>query len=544
MGQPTGNFEVFEEVLRVGSAGFSVANLQSRLQLAGLYKGSIDGSYGPNTATAVRRFQADKKLVADGVVGPSTWAALNTITFPASTVGNAHIPKGFPFEMGKGVYSFGRVSNDDGVKLRAQPHPTGTLKKKLPFNTRVFVSRELSGDWYFVTLGDGSSGFVYKKYVSIHPPDPGAVLHKIKKNEGALAIVKQHYKGSAIKWGQDERYYANVLVEANRGAGLRGIYKPHEDGAWDTTQTRENYLIWIPSLEFAQSLRGKVGSGSITYELWQDVKTLATNVGNYYLGSLAFSAGLLHGALESVWDLLTGIIDLLELVWKLVYSLLSGEILSDLKGLWDLATSLNLKTLTEAGIKALNDRWNSPDLLRRWHFRGWLIGYAIAEVVMAVISGGAAVVKWAGKAGKLGKLLAKFPRFVKLAEKAKNLSKPLDEALQKLKKVGARSAVKAQGKVKSFWWRRLQPGKLAQARVRRALLRNKLKDARAKAARTRKDTAKTSKDARLARLTPANPVDMVRANKLRKFPTLSRKRLNHIINGDKTGADMGHCRQR
>jgi len=168
---------------------------------------------------------ADKKLVADGVVGPSTWAALNTITFPASTVGNAHIPKGFPFEMGKGVYSFGRVSNDDGVKLRAQPHPTGTLKKKLPFNTRVFVSRELSGDWYFVTLGDGSSGFVYKKYVSINPPDPGAVLHKIKKNEGALAIVKQHYKGSAIKWGQDERYYANVLVEANRGLGLRGIYK-------------------------------------------------------------------------------------------------------------------------------------------------------------------------------------------------------------------------------------------------------------------------------------------------------------------------------
>lgn len=212
-----------------------------------------------------------------------------------------------------------------------------------------------------------------------------------------------------------------------------------------------------------------MGSGSITYELWQDVKALATNVGNYYLGNLAFSAGLIHGALESVWDLLTGIIDLLELVWKFVYSLLSGEILSDLKGLWDLATSLNLKTLTEAGLKALNDRWNSPDLLHRWHFRGWLIGYAIAEIVMVVSSGGATLVKWASKAGKLGKLLVKLPRLVKVAEKAKELTKPLDEALQKLKKLGARSAVKAQGKVKSFWWR-LQPAKLEQARVRRALL--------------------------------------------------------------------------
>ncbi|WP_120588779.1 peptidoglycan-binding protein [Corallococcus sp. CA054B] len=425
MGQPTGSFEVSEELLRLGSKGSAVANLQNHLRMAGFYKNSIDGRFGADTEHAVRQFQFARKLGADGIVGPSTWTALNTLTAPASTVGNINSPKGFPFEMGRGVYSVGRVSNGDGVNLRAQPHLTGTFKKKLSFNTRVFVSRELSGDWYFVTLADGDSGFVYKKYINTNLPDPGAVLHKIKKNEGALAIVKQHYKGSTIRWGQDERYYANVLVEANRGPGLRGIYKPTEDAAWDTTQTREGYLIWIPSVEFARSLRGKVGSGSITYELWQDVKAAATHVGNAYLGKLAFSAGLIHGALESVWDLLTGLIDLLELAWKLVYSLLSGEIVSDLKGLWDLAASLNLKTLTEAGIQALAKRWNDPNLLRREHFRGWLIGYVIVEIVLAVASGGATIVKWAGKAGKLGKLLAKFPRFVKLAEKAKGITRPL-----------------------------------------------------------------------------------------------------------------------
>ncbi|WP_366934415.1 peptidoglycan-binding protein [Corallococcus exiguus] len=412
-------------MLRLGSSESAVANLQNHLRLAGLYKSPIDGCFGTDTAYAVRQFQFDRKLSPDGIVGPSTWAALSTISTPASTVGNANSPRGFPFETGRGVYNVGRVSNGDGVNLREQPHLSGTFKKKLSFNTRVFVCREFSGDWYFVTLEDGNSGFVYKKYISINLPDPGAVLHRIKKNEGALAIVKQHYKWSAIQWGQDERYYANVLVEANRGPGLRGIYKPTEDAAWDTTQTREGYLIWIPSVAFAKSLRGKVGSGSITYELWQDVKAVATNVGNAYLGNLAFSAGLIHGALESVWDLLTGLIDLLELVWKLVYSLLSGEIVSDLKGLWDLAASLNLKTLTEAGIQALANRWNDPNLLRREHFRGWLIGYVIVEIVLAVATAGAAIVKWAGKAGKLGKLLSKFPRFVKLAEKAKDITKPL-----------------------------------------------------------------------------------------------------------------------
>jgi hypothetical protein len=106
------------------------------------------------------------------------------------------------------------VRNDEGVNLREAPD--GAVKKRIPFNTRVFVSREFPGSWYFVTLDDGSFGYVYQEYVSINPPEPRAILHKIKKNEGALQIVKQYYKGNAISWGQHERYYVNVLEPGNR----------------------------------------------------------------------------------------------------------------------------------------------------------------------------------------------------------------------------------------------------------------------------------------------------------------------------------------
>jgi hypothetical protein len=221
--------------------------------------------------------------------------------------------------------------------------------KLLPYNTRLFVSRELAGDWYFATLDDGSSGYVYSKLVEINPPEPKAYLYEIPKGYGAQAIVQQEYERrylgkKIIQWGMDERHYVNVLVHANQGRrGIKDLYP--------NTKTVGGARIWIPSLEFAQSLKGKIPSGSISYELWRQVTIAAYAMGDFYLGGAAFSAGLIHGALESVWDLLTGIIDLVELVWDAVKSLFSGDFLSDLKSLWSVVGSMNVSTLLKAGLK-------------------------------------------------------------------------------------------------------------------------------------------------------------------------------------------------
>jgi lysozyme family protein len=63
-------------IIRRGSRGEPVAELQKLLRDAGLSPGSVDGIFGGKTEAAVREFQQASGLEADGVVGPRTWDAL------------------------------------------------------------------------------------------------------------------------------------------------------------------------------------------------------------------------------------------------------------------------------------------------------------------------------------------------------------------------------------------------------------------------------------------------------------------------------------
>lgn len=61
---------------QTGSTGDEVKQIQAALAFAGYLQTAPDGIYGPKTKEAVQRFQSDKGLVIDGIVGPNTWAAL------------------------------------------------------------------------------------------------------------------------------------------------------------------------------------------------------------------------------------------------------------------------------------------------------------------------------------------------------------------------------------------------------------------------------------------------------------------------------------
>ncbi len=59
--------------LKSGDKGPYVAYLQTRLRHWGYFKSNPNGYYDSNTVEAVKRFQGDKGLFSDGVVGPQTW---------------------------------------------------------------------------------------------------------------------------------------------------------------------------------------------------------------------------------------------------------------------------------------------------------------------------------------------------------------------------------------------------------------------------------------------------------------------------------------
>lgn len=61
--------------LKIGSKGDYVTIAQGRLVVAG-YDIVVDGVFGQKTKQAVMDFQRDHGLVADGIIGPKTWAKL------------------------------------------------------------------------------------------------------------------------------------------------------------------------------------------------------------------------------------------------------------------------------------------------------------------------------------------------------------------------------------------------------------------------------------------------------------------------------------
>ena len=115
-----------DSILRQGSKGSAVAELQQLLQSKGFYSGKIDGDFGAGTTNAVLKFQKENGLVPDGIFGSSSWSKLRVVVIPTSAQG---LPTLLPGSKGAAVsqaqqllkdkgYYQGRIDGDFGVGTR------------------------------------------------------------------------------------------------------------------------------------------------------------------------------------------------------------------------------------------------------------------------------------------------------------------------------------------------------------------------------------------------------------------------------------------
>ncbi|MBV6624221.1 MAG: peptidoglycan-binding protein [Rivularia sp. (in: Bacteria)] len=75
-------------ILRFGDKNRYVAYVQTRLRQWGYFKSNPNGNYDSKTVEAVKRFQRDNKLLADGAVGPQTWQRIETPRKPKVKISN------------------------------------------------------------------------------------------------------------------------------------------------------------------------------------------------------------------------------------------------------------------------------------------------------------------------------------------------------------------------------------------------------------------------------------------------------------------------
>ncbi len=209
---------------------------------------------------------------------------------------------------GKIVNTIGGVAPE--ANLRPAPTTTNHPVKLLQLNTRVQIVKEIDGGWYSISTEDGDTGYVAAHLIKKNPPEPSSRLHKVENGESAIGIAEKYYKSNAAQWGQDLRYYVNVLVYVNKGVGdpSKGIYTASAKDGWKETQVKSGYYIWIPGVEYAKSLQGVVNSGSVTYGMKEGIdntigfsqqKLDDFNYANQFVGKL-LPAKLSDSALEAI----------------------------------------------------------------------------------------------------------------------------------------------------------------------------------------------------------------------------------------------------
>ncbi len=123
-------------LLKKGDDGGSVSLMQERLKELGYYNGSVDGDFGSGTEQAVRLFQSQNGLDADGIAAAKTFAVLYSDDAKQVTVTPTPDPNAPPM----------LVNRDHPVDEGFAPSDLVLLKNVIPSSLAAVKGSDIEGD--------------------------------------------------------------------------------------------------------------------------------------------------------------------------------------------------------------------------------------------------------------------------------------------------------------------------------------------------------------------------------------------------------------
>ncbi len=247
-------------VLKKGVNGDAVRDLQRKLRSLGFYKGDIDGDFGENTENAVKRFQAQNGLTADGIAGTKTLQALaNAKATAQPTYSPTPKPTSAPVYNDK---TYLRNGDSSSLVRKMQDRliylgylageSTGKFDNATEAGVRAFQNRNTS-------YTDGVAGKLTLDALFSARPKTATTA------SGVIGVTLQaSSSGDAVKAVQ------------NRLKNL-GYYTGTVDGTYGTAT--ETAVRSFQSLNGLKS-DGKCGSGTLNAMFAQDAKTFKQAGGN------------------------------------------------------------------------------------------------------------------------------------------------------------------------------------------------------------------------------------------------------------------------
>lgn len=178
-----------DRVLRRGADGPAVAQMQALLQRAGIDI-AADSVFGPATAAAVRSYQRDHCLVADGIVGTKTWAALigQPLPKPLSHADIEHAAHDLGVETAV-------VLAVNEIESRGEGFIRGTDEPAILYERHIMYRRLKAGGWDVATLSEQHSNLV-----SIHTGGYSGGLAEYDRLNAARRISRDDANAST-SWG-------------------------------------------------------------------------------------------------------------------------------------------------------------------------------------------------------------------------------------------------------------------------------------------------------------------------------------------------------